>query len=191
MSFPQTPNDPQSQQPGYPPPSATASGTNSLNFAALTTPENRAYLIAGVGGLLALIAYLFLPFYTVSGTGVFGAVSSSATGSGMSGSSGWLYLPLLGSIVALVVAALLALGIRAVPQLTPQLGTRVILGSGAVALIGLVLYLIQANNATSGLSGLTSVAGSSISYGVGFGFWVAIIASIGILVGGVMQMRKA
>lgn len=186
MSFPQTPNDPQSQQPGYPPPPASATGATSIDFAALMASENRAYLIAGVGGLLALIAYFILPFYTVSGTGAL-ALSASETGSEMASFSGWLYLALIGSVAALVVAGMLGLGIRAIPQLTAQTGTRIILGSGAVGLVGLVLYFIQARNTTSTLNGITG----SISAGVGIGFWIAVLATIGVLVGGVMQMRKA
>src|SRR5262249_40140213 len=159
MSFPQPSNDPQSQQPGYPPPPAPASGANSIDFNAIMAPENRAYLIAGVGGLVALLGYFILPYYTVSVHVATFSQSGSATGSQI---GSWLTLSLLGSIVALVVAAILALGIRGVPQLTPQLGSRVILGSGAVSLIGLVIYFIDASRATNDL-GLGSLAGQTSS----------------------------
>src|SRR5262245_18993016 len=98
MSFPQPPNDPQFHQPGYPPPPAPASGANTMNAAAIMAPENRAYLIAGGGGLLALIAYFFLPFYGSSYTGpglTGGTTTSSSTITGSQLASGYALLNLV------------------------------------------------------------------------------------------------
>jgi hypothetical protein len=194
MSYPQQPpNDPQQyQQPGYPQrPPAPAPGTPQMNvdFSALTAPANRAYLIAGIGGIVAFLGYFILPYYAASYH--FGNISSSGSLTGSQIGS-WLILSLLGGLVAFVVAGLMALGIRAIPQLTPTLASQVLLGSGVASVIGLVIYLFQANNATNdlGLSGLTS-ATSGFSAGVSFGFWIAALATIAMLVGGVMQLRRA
>src|SRR5262245_52767442 len=83
MSFPQPPNDPQSQQPGYPPSTAPASSATSIDFAAVTAPENRAYLIAGVGGIVALISYFAFSYWGVSS----GLISFSFTGSQLANSA--------------------------------------------------------------------------------------------------------
>jgi len=195
MTYPQQPSDPQYpqyQQPSYPPPTmqpAPPAGT-SVDFSAINRPENRPYLIAGIGGLVALLAYFILPFYSFSYH--FGSIaeSSSLTGSSLGGASGWLYLTVLGSLVALVVAALMALNIRAISQLTPMLATRIIIGAGAAAVVGLLLYFLQAHGASTDLGGVLTGSDAGFSAGVGFGFWIALLASIAIIVGGVMQMRR-
>lgn len=186
MSYPQQPqNDPNQypQQPSYP--QTPSSGTPSINMGALTAPENRPYLIAGVGGLIAFLGYFIFPYYSVSYH--FESISNSATLSGSQIGS-WLVLSMLGGLVALVVAAVLALGIRAIPQLTPQLGARVLLGAAGASIIGLVIFLLQAGSATSDL-GLTGIS-SGVTAGVALGFWIAVLATIAMIVGGVMSMRR-
>ena len=186
MSYP---NDPQqNQQPGYPQQSpAPSSGTPQMNidFAAVTTQENRAYLIAGVGGLVAFLGYFILPYwgwsYRIAGVG---SNSGSATGSQF---GSWLFLSMLGGLVAFVVAGAMALGIRAVPQLTPQLASRILLGSGAASVLGIVIFLFQYNS--SGLAGLSTLT-SGFSAGLSFGFYIAVLATIAMLVGGFMQLQK-
>jgi hypothetical protein len=194
MSYPQQPpNDPQQyQQPGYPQrPPAPAPGTPQMNvdLSALTAPENRAYLIAGIGGLVAFLGYFILPYWSWSyhfGTGA-SAVSNSGSDTGSAFGS-WLSLSMLGGLVALVVAGLMALGISAIPQLTPQLASRILLGSGVASALGLVIFLFQYSSDTSGTGFLSSVAG--LSFGLSFGFFLAVLATIAMLVGGVMQMQR-
>ena len=154
-----------------------------MNFAAITTTENRPYLIAGIGGLVAFLGYFILPYwsysYKIAG---FGADSGSYSGSQF---GSWLSLSML-ALVALVVAVIAALGITAIPQLTPQLSSRILIGSGVASAIGIVIFLLQYNNSLSGVSDL----GSDFSYGLSLGFYIAVLATIAIIVGGVMAFRK-
>ena len=93
---------------------------------------------------------------------------------------------MLGGLVALVVAVIVALGITAVPQLTPQLASRILIGSGVASALGIVIFLLQYGADLNSINRL----GSDFSYGLSFGFWVAILATIAMIVGGVMAMRK-
>src|SRR5579884_1824382 len=72
--------------------------------AKLAARENRPYLVAGVGGLVALIAYFFLPFYSVSYRLNAVPYSGSLTGAQASGSSPWLYLAALAALATLTGA---------------------------------------------------------------------------------------
>ena len=185
---------PENQMPGQPPSSAPP-GTmlSSINFAAFTTQQNRPYLIAAVGGVVAFLSFFILPFwgYSYKGSSVLAATSGSVTASGATDGSGLLWLSCLGALVALVVAALLALNIRVIAQLTPALGARIILGSGIVALVCQLIAVLQINGSTSlspGESALLSSAG--FSYGYSIGFWIMLLAFIAVIVGGVMNLRQ-
>ncbi len=189
MGYPQQPqNDPNQypqQQPGYPQsPTPGTPSLGSVNFAALTTQENRAYLIAGVGGLVAFLGYFILPYwsysYSIAG---FGSSSFSITGSQF---GSWLFLSMLGGLVALVVALIEALGIKAIPQLTPQLASRILIGGGVASALGIVIFVLQYSSSLNGISDL----GSGFSYGLSLGFFLAVLATIAMIVGGVMSFRK-
>ena len=192
MGYPQQPNDPNQysqqpyqQQPGYPQsPTPGTPNMGSVNFAAITAQENRAYLIAGVGGLIAFLGYFILPYWGYSySLATLGSYSGSFTGSQF---GSWLFLSMLGGLVAAVVAVIEALGISAVPQLTPQLASRILLGSGVASALGIVIFLLQYNSSLSGLG----TVGSGVSYGLSFGFYLAVLATIAMLVGGFMAFRK-
>lgn len=170
--------------------------SGSINVAAFTAPENRGYLIAGIGGLIAFLSFFILPFYGVSYSGTLGSFSSSVTASSATGPYAVLWLVMLGALVALAVSVLLALGIRAISQLTPQLGARIILGSGVVAALIQILMAIKINGDVNSIAGIGSAVGADVlskagfSYGFGFGFWLMLLAFIAVIVGGVMSMRQ-
>lgn len=177
---------------GAPPATSRAAAPGSINFAAFATPQNRGYLIAGIGGLIAFLSCLLLPFWGISYPPRLAARSTNLTALSAAGSYGLLWLVALGALIALIVACLLALDIKAIAGLTPQLGARVIIGSGAIALLLHVITAQELNGDVTQYTGQRtsdlSVAG--ISYGLGFGFWLTLLALIAVIVGGMMSMRQ-
>lgn len=195
MSLPQQPNDPQYQQPPVATP-APSTGLSSVDLSAITRPENRAYLIAGAGALVALLAYFILPFAGSSySSTVLGATASySDTGSQLASAYGVLNLVWLAALIALAVAIVLALGMRAIPQLTAQLGARILAGAGGVAFVFLAIGLLQVNGDLSkvaSLGGLASIGGGHFSAGISWGAWIALLATVAMIVGGVLALRKS
>ncbi len=135
-------------------------------------------LAAAVVGLIAS----FLPWYTVSGLGYSGSAS---------GWSGWQgYLTILGFIVAAVVVLLPLFGRSArgiIPSLPPTLtDARLVMGAGAVALVGAVLYLTTANSG----AGSVATAGSGISAGASIGLYIALVCAVAIAAGGYLMQTE-
>lgn len=177
---------------GAPPATSPTAALSSINLAAFTAPQNRGYLIAAIGGLVALLSFLLFPFWGISYQPPLTARSTSMTALSAASSYALLWLVALGALVALAAACLLALDIKAIAQLTPQLGARVIIGSGIIALLFHLITAQQLNGDIALYTGLraSDLSKSGISYGVGFGFWLMLLAFIAVIVGGVMSMRQ-
>ncbi|MGH2515839.1 MAG: hypothetical protein ACRDHP_09300 [Ktedonobacterales bacterium] len=190
------------QMPGQPPYGAPP-GTmpTSVNFAAasaaFTAPQNRSYLIAGIGGVVAFLSFFIFSFYGASATALGITQSESFNGLGIAGSGGYwlLWLAPLAALAAIANASLIALSINAVRQITPANAGRYIVIAGAVGLVALILVAFKANGDVSSAFGLASNAdlsalGIKVSAGLGFGFWLMLLAFIAVIVGGVMNMRQ-
>ena len=146
-------------------------GGTSVDFQKLMLPENRMYLTAGIGGLVALLSYFFISYYDVSGLG-------SLSGADFAGSGKYtgLWLMVLGALAAVAISALLAFGSNAVPQLNPVNGAKWLIGCGAVGVLMLVIVLVHFN------------AGGIGSWGLGF--FLSLAGMIAVLVAGIMSFRR-
>src|SRR5579863_3195418 len=155
-----------------------------MNVDVLKQQQNRGYVIAGGAAIIAFIAF-FLPYVTASYLGF----SNSASGA----SGGWLWLEELGAIVAIGVAAVLlfrnnAFGLSNMPvERQVRLGRFVLLGAGILALLMHLLFLIGYQSEVGG-SLITTTSGFSI--GLGFGYWLFMLAAIAVIVGAVMALRQ-
>ncbi|HLX59255.1 MAG TPA: hypothetical protein VKR83_19730, partial [Ktedonobacteraceae bacterium] len=144
----------------------------------LKEQKNRGYVIAGIGGIVAFIAF-FLPYVSLSG---YGSLSGSTIG-------GWLFFELLASLVAIAIPLALiyrhnAFGLTNMPvDKQIRYGIFTLIGAGAV---GLLAELILAANHSS-IDGL-DLTGPGV--GLGFGWWVYLLSAIAIVVGGVMALRN-
>ena len=145
--------------------------------------KNRGYVIAGIGGIVAFIAF-FLPYVSASGT-------LYPTGISWSGSTigGGLYFELLASIVAIGIPLILiyshkAFGLTNMP-LDKQIryGIFTMIGAGAV---GLLAELILALNHSS-INGLDL---TTSDVGLGIGWWLYLFGAIAMVVGSVMALRN-
>jgi uncharacterized integral membrane protein len=148
----------------------------------LTLEKNRGYVIAGIGGIVGFIAF-FLPYYTVSYLGFGGSISGSSVS--------WMWLAELATILVIAVSALLifrnnAFGLRNMPvEKQVTYGRYAIIGGAVLALLLHILFAIDAGS----VSGY-NFSGTGISAGLGFGFFVAIVAIIAMIVGGVLALRS-
>jgi len=151
----------------------------------LKQQKNRGYVIAGGAAIVAFIAF-FLPYVTVSYLGV------SASASGASG--GWLWFEEIGAVVAIAVTAVLifrnnAFGLTNMPvEKQVRYGRITLLVAGGLALLLHLLFLLgyQSEFGGTSLGALTT----SFSFGLGFGWFLFLIASIGMVVGAVMAYRQ-
>ena len=151
----------------------------------LKQQKNRGYVIAGGAAIIAFIAF-FLPYVTASYLG------ASASASGTSG--GWLWFEEIGAIVSIVVAAVLifrnnAFGLTNMPvEKQVKYGRITLLVAGGLALLLHLLFLIGYQSEFGGgtLGGLTT----GFSFGLGFGWFLFLIAAIGMVVGAVLAYRQ-
>lgn len=153
-----------------------------MNMDLLKQEKNRGYVIAGGAGIIALIAF-FLPYVTAS----FLGYSASASGS----NGGWLWLEEIGALVVVVAAAMLlfrnnAFGLSNMPVEKQILYGRYAIIGGAV--LALLLHLLFAINVHSAIGDVGTTAG--VSVGLGFGWWLFLLAAIAMGVGGVLALRS-
>ncbi len=175
-----------------PPP--IARGPTSLTMSALSSSENRGYLIAGIGGIVALLAFFGLPFVTVL---IFSVTGMQFANSGL-GATGALWLVPVAAVVAI------GLSVWELYARSPRIGSYAVTGravalailAGGVA--GTVALLIVLFQAAFGLPALTSsygitgveVPGYGVQGALGLGFWVALLSTIAVGIGGYLGYRQ-
>ena len=156
-----------------------------MNVDVLKQQQNRGYVIAGGAAIIAFIAF-FLPYISVSYLGVGGSASGATVGS-------WLWFEFLGALVAIAVTAVLvfrnkAFGLSNMPvEKQIKYGRYTLIGAGILAvLIHLLFLLSYQTNVGGSLIGTTT----GISVGLGFGWFLFLLAAIGMVVGAVMAYRQ-
>jgi hypothetical protein len=155
-----------------------------MNMDLLKQQQNRGYVIAGGAAIIAFIAF-FLPYVTASYLGI----SASANGT----SGGWLWLEEIAALVAIGVSAVLlfrnnAFGLTNMPvEKQVRFGRITLLAAGILALVIHLLFLLGYQNEVGGGLG-TSTPG--FSFGLGFGWFLFLIAAVAMVVGAVMATRQ-
>jgi hypothetical protein len=159
-----------------------------MNMNVLKEEKNRGYVIAGIAAIIAFISF-FLPYYSVS-AGIFGSYSASAAQIG-----GYLWLVFLLVLASIAIPALLLFrantaspfGISGMPYANQvRYGAFGLIGAGGLSVLLLLLSILTG---TGGIGFGASEAG--VSAGPAFGFWLLLLAMIGVGVGGFLAMRTA
>lgn len=157
--------------------------------------ENRDYVLAGAGALVALLAFVFIPYVSVTeivgGFGASGSLSGPSLAGGTSvpllagslslGANAMLWLVPLCALAALAVAGLLAYKSTRVSALTPRTGAVALLVTGGLGALALIWFALSFGHTVGGLSiqGLISLNGS-----LALGFWLSLLGMVGIAVAG-------
>lgn len=151
-----------------------------MNMDVLKLEKNRGYVIAGIAGIIGLIAF-FLPYITVS----FLGVSESVGGS----SGGWVWFEEIGALVVAAASAILifrnnAFGLSNMPVVKQiQYGRYAIIGGAVLALLIHLLFALDFHSVVGGVGDFSGVS-------LGFGFWVFLLTAIAMVVGGVLALRS-
>jgi hypothetical protein len=141
---------------------------------------SREQLVIGGASVVLLIA-MFLDWISVSCSG---ALCGGAGGGGASGFHGWgwiTFLALLGVAGLLLVRTVLADMVK-LPEL-PAPDATLIMAGGALEILGCLLFWVEYHDGFAS----TGAGAFSISSGLGFGWFVALIAGIATVVGGYMS----
>jgi hypothetical protein len=149
----------------------------------LKLQKNRGYVIAGIGGIVAFIAF-FLPYVSTP------VAALSLSGSQVTQFQGLLWLELLVAIAAIVVAALLIyrsnpFGMATTPvEKQIRWGIYGLIGAGALGVLMQIIFAIGLNSIS-----FMGVSITSVGVGLGFGYWLYFLAVVAIGVGGIYAMR--
>ena len=149
----------------------------------LKLQKNRGYVVAGIGGVVAFVAF-FLPYISATGTAYLSGISWSGSTLG-----GGLYFELLASLIAIAIPLVLiyrnnAFGLTTMPlEKQVRYGIFALVGAG---IVGLLCELILAVNHTT----IDGVDLTGYAVGLGFGWWLYLLSAIAIVVGGVMALRN-
>lgn len=149
----------------------------------LKEERNRGYVIAGIGGIVAFIAF-FLPYVT-------GSVFTSGYGISLSGPNigGGLYFEILAALAAIALALVLiySKNVFGLTNMPPDRQIRVgiftLIGVGIVGLLCELILAINHNN-------IDGVDLTVYVVGLGIGWWLYLLSAIAIVVGAVMALRN-
>ena len=131
------------------------------------------------GGALVLFISVFLDWFKASGSVKVGNISVSGSAS----ESGW-HSGALAKLVALLALVALAVWVIElfVPNVTlPFPGWMIAGGAGAIALLFVLVKFVDKPD--SGVS--------AISVGTAYGLWIALLASIAVVVGAYLRMTES
>lgn len=149
----------------------------------LKEEKNRGYVIAGIGGIIAFIAF-FLPYISATGSAYLNGISWSGSTLG-----GGLYFELLAALVAIAIPLVLAyrhnaFGLTTMP-LDKQIryGIYTLVGAGALGLLCEFILLVN-HNTIDGLD----LTGYDV--GLGIGWWLYLLSALAVVVGAIMALRN-
>lgn len=179
----------------------------------LSLPQNRGYLIAGVGGILAFLAFFF-PYVYISATytvrSILGTSRQTSAGSALGTGAqigGLFFLELLIALAGIAVAALLLFGVRmlgssshsAAPNpLVTSLATQaqtwaiaLIAIGGAGALLHILFMFVGLSNYGNSAAA-AALFGFSVSISISWsvGAWLYLLAMLSVVGGGLAVIMK-
>lgn len=151
----------------------------------LTLEKNRGYLIAGIGSIVALFAFIFLPILSDSSIG--GSQSTLLNVSNIAQFQISIWIEGLAAAIAITIAALIAF--RPVPfsmlkttapiEIQIQWGNYLLILAGVFGILTPLIIMLTINSAYSAFANL----------GFASGGWLCLLGMIAVVVGGVLALR--
>ncbi|HZU67046.1 MAG TPA: hypothetical protein VFA09_07180 [Ktedonobacteraceae bacterium] len=161
----------------------------------LTLPENRGYLIAIIGGIEALTAFLLMPYITLvypGSGGVSFALSAFSDG-------GLIWVELILALAAIIIPAVLIFrsnpfGLSGTPLETQvRIGIYSLIGIGALGLLAQLIVALNGGDFTINgqtLNALNSGSNSSLNINYSTGFWFFLLSMLAVAVGGGIAFKE-
>jgi hypothetical protein len=149
----------------------------------------RSVLISGISAIVLLLA-VFLDWYSVtvslSGAGVSG-LSRSASASGWDTTD----VAKLVALLALVAIAAWAIEFFVKDITLPVPALMIAGGAGAVSALLVLFRIIEKPGGAHSASFSLPTAQLHVDVGTSFGIWLALLASIGVVVGAYMRLQES
>jgi hypothetical protein len=151
----------------------------------LKEERNRGYVVAGIGGVAAFIAF-FLPYITATDVTTGNSISWNGPTVG-----GGLYFELLAAllVMAVVLVLIYSKNVFGLTNMPPdkqiRAGVFTLIGAG---IVGTLCELILALNHNT-INGYDLTITTS-AVGLNIGWWLYLLSAIAIVVGGVMALRN-
>ncbi len=151
----------------------------------LTLPENRGYLIAIIGGIEALTAFLFMPYINLNGPAAYSDVLPFSAFS----DGGLIWVEVILALAAIVIPALLVfrhnpLGLTGTPVETKvRIGIYTLIGIGALGLLAQLIVALNAGDFNINGQTLNALnAGSNTSLNISYsgGFWLYLLSMVAV-----------
>lgn len=159
------------------------SGPERLDLRKLRETFSTEELVIAAGSLVLLVA-LFLDWTKASCSGAF----CNGSLSGLSGFHGWGWLSFLAliAVAGLLASRRLLPGIVELPEL-PASDSVIYMAGGALEIVGALLFWVEYHD-----SFVTTGSGvQTFSYGLGFAWFLALLAGIVTLIGGYLTTRAS
>ena len=162
----------------------------------LTLEKNRGYLIAGIGAIVALFAFIFLPILSISSASSFFSITSNSSGqsssllnvSDIAQYQISIWIEGLAAVTAITIAALIAF--RPVPfsmlKTTAPLEIQIRWGNYLLILAG-IFGVLTPLLITLTLDSFAKTFGANASFASGG--WLCLLGMIAVVVGGVLALR--
>ncbi|HVB23970.1 MAG TPA: hypothetical protein VNG51_18685 [Ktedonobacteraceae bacterium] len=153
----------------------------------LTLEKNRGYLIAGIGAIVALFAFMFLPFISVAS--VSGGQATLLNVSDITQEQISIWMEFLAAVTAITIVALITF--RPVPfsmlKTTAPIEIQIQWGNYLLILAG-IFGVITPLIATFTLASLTNYSPVT-SVSLASGSWLSLLGMVAVVIGGVLALR--
>ncbi|HVS42185.1 MAG TPA: hypothetical protein VMU20_07920 [Candidatus Dormibacteraeota bacterium] len=143
---------------------------------------SRGEQVIGIASVVLLLS-LFLSWLSFSCSGPF----CGAAGAGAGGFHGWgwlTFLALLGVAALLVIRCFLAETLT-LPEL-PAPDAAIYMAGGVLEVVGCLLFWVEYHDSFQSIG----AGPTRFSYGLGFGWWMALLAGVSTVIGGLLMQRE-
>ena len=160
-----------------------AANTSSVDLASVPTP-----VWISAGSALVLLISVFLSWYTAKASISLGgfSASKSASGSGWDSGSTAKFIALL----ALIVLVVWAIELFAETVDLPWPASMVAIVAGGISVL-LVLFKVVSKPSSDAIAQVNASGVGHISVSTSWGIWLALLAAIGVAVGGYLRMNES
>jgi hypothetical protein len=161
----------------------------------LTLEKNRGYLIAGIGAIVTLFAFIFMPL--VSFSSASSGLTTLLNASNVAQYDISIWIEGLAAVTAITIVSLIAF--RPVPfsmlkttaplEIQVQWGNYLLILAGMLGVLTPLIITLTLNSLVNPSVNFSSSTTSDIAASFTSGFWLCLLGMIAVVVGGVLALR--